>query len=109
MVGEDPGISRTTEEIFDDLSDGTQEQVAILARLAFANMLLDSDRPAMLILDDALAYSDNARMETMFDILTEASTNMQILVLTCREDAFRRLGGTRIRLQEFNPSSTWSM
>jgi hypothetical protein len=55
-------------------------------------MLLDSDRPAMLILDDALAYSDNARMETMFDILTEASTNMQILVRTCREDAFRRLG-----------------
>ena len=49
------GILRTMEESFDGLSDGTQEQVAILTRLAFADMLLDSGRPAMLILDDALA------------------------------------------------------
>ena len=94
------GVLRTAEESFDGLSDGTQEQVAILTRLAFADMLLDSGRPAMLILDDALAYSDNARLETMFDMLTEASTRMQILVLTCREDAFRRLCGTRIRIQQ---------
>ena len=34
----------------------------------------------------------------MFDILTQASAKTQILVLTCREDLFRRLGGNRIEL-----------
>jgi len=92
------GISRDTEEDFDKLSDGTQEQIAILTRLAFAEMLIDGGRHAMLVLDDALAYSDNDRLETMFDILTEASAKLQIVVLTCREDAFRRLGGSRIRV-----------
>jgi len=92
-------ISRAGEEGFRGLSDGTQEQIAVLTRLAFADMLIDSSHPAMLILYDALAYSDSARLETIFDVLAEASTRMQILVLTCREDAFRRLGGTRIRLQ----------
>jgi hypothetical protein len=94
------GVLRTSEESFDGLSDGTQEQVAVLTRLAFADLLIDSNRPAMLILDDALAYSDSARLETMFDVLAEAATRMQILVLTCREDAFRRLGGTRLRVQQ---------
>ncbi len=75
-------------ERFDGLSDGTQEQIAVLTRLAFADMLLDSGHPAMVILDDALAYSDSERMERMFDVLAEASTRMQILVLTCRGGAF---------------------
>jgi uncharacterized protein YhaN len=100
------GILRTTEESFDRLSDGTQEQVAVLTRLAFADMLFDSNHPAMLVLDDALAYSDNARIETMFDMLKEASSRIQILVLTCREDAFRRLGGTRIRVKHMGQSTS---
>ncbi len=86
-----------TEE-FERLSDGTQEQVAVLARLAFAEMLIDQGKPAMVILDDALAYSDPERMERMFDALTRASARMQILILTCREDLFARLGGARIEL-----------
>ena len=69
----------------------------MLTRLAFADMLLDSGRPAMVILDDALAYSDSERLERMFDVLTEASTRMQILVLTCRGELFTRLGGKRVR------------
>ena len=86
-----------TEE-FDRLSDGTQEQIAVLARLAFAEMLIDQDKPAMVILDDALAYSDGERMERMFDILAHASAKMQILILTCREDLFARLGGNRVHM-----------
>jgi uncharacterized protein YhaN len=94
------GLSREqgTPEDFDRLSDGTQEQIAVLSRLAFAEMLIDQGKPAMVILDDALAYSDADRMERMFDILTQASAKTQILVLTCREDLFRRLGGNRIEL-----------
>jgi uncharacterized protein YhaN len=52
----------------------------------------------MVILDDALAYADAERMERMFDILTQASAKTQILVLTCREDLFSRLGGNRLEL-----------
>ena len=83
---------------FERLSDGTQEQIAVLSRLAFADMLLDRGKPAMVILDDALAYSDRDRMERMFDLLTQAASRMQILVLTCRGELFTRLGGHRVEL-----------
>jgi len=94
------GITREIlgAEDFDRLSDGTQEQVAVLARLAFAEMLIDQGKPAMVILDDALAYSDPERIERMFDVLAQAAAKMQILILTCREDLFARLGGTEIKL-----------
>ncbi|WP_428376769.1 AAA family ATPase [Lichenicoccus sp.] len=116
-----PGVSLTCDENFrvtglhrggsaadefDRLSDGTQEQIAVLSRLAFADMLLDRGRPAMVILDDALAYSDRDRMERMFDLLTQAASRMQILVLTCRGELFTRLGGHRVELvaSELAPS-----
>lgn len=88
----------TDGETFDSLSHGTREQIAILSRLAFADMLLASGKPAFLVLDDALAFADQGRMERMFDILTDAGRRMQILVLTCREDVASGLGGTRLRL-----------
>lgn len=87
------------DDLFDALSDGTQEQVSILVRLAFAEMLHDQGRPALLVLDDALAYSDADRMERMFDVLTQAGDKLQILVLTCRSDLFSRLGGTALTLE----------
>nr|WP_321984575.1 AAA family ATPase [uncultured Lichenicoccus sp.] len=92
-------------EDFDRLSDGTQEQIAVLSRLAFADMLLDRGKPAMVILDDALAYSDRDRMERMFDLLTQAASRMQILVLTCRGELFTRLGGHRVELMSDVPAS----
>lgn len=79
-------------EDLDILSDGTREQIAVLTRLAFADLLLGSGRPAAVILDDALAFSDAGRLERMFDILTEASKKVQITVFSCRERAFERLG-----------------
>lgn len=82
-----------------DLSRGTQEQLAVLTRLAFADLLLDKGEPVSLILDDPLVYSDDARLEVMTDILTRASERMQVILLTCRERAFRHVGGNRIILQ----------
>ncbi len=86
-----------TEDL-ERLSDGTVEQVAVLLRLAYADLLVERGKPAMVILDDALAYSDRHRLELIFDMLTRAAERMQILVLTCRVDAFSRLGGNRLRL-----------
>jgi uncharacterized protein YhaN len=93
------GAEETDGEAFDALSHGTREQIAILSRLAFADMLLAAGKPAFLVLDDALAFADPVRMERMFDILADAGRRMQILVLTCREDVAAGLGGTRVRLE----------
>ena len=92
-------ITRTgTEEGCSNLSRGTQEQLSVLTRLAFADMLLEKGRPVSLILDDPLAYSDDARLDLMSDILTEAAERMQVILLTCRERAFRHFGGTHIAI-----------
>lgn len=93
------GVSRAgVDESCGDLSRGTQEQLAILTRLAFAELLMEDGAPISLILDDPLVYSDDARLETMTDILQEASTRMQVILLTCRSKAFRHVDGNRITM-----------
>jgi len=87
-------------EEFGRLSEGTQEQLAVLTRLAFAELLLKQGRPATVILDDALAFSDDQRIERMFDILMRAGESVQIIVLTCRKRLFARLGATTLEIQE---------
>ncbi|HLZ52519.1 MAG TPA: AAA family ATPase [Candidatus Acidoferrum sp.] len=94
-----------TAEAFGGLSDGTQEQLAVLTRLAFAQLLLKEGRPATVILDDALAFSDDQRIERMFDILLRAGENVQILVLTCRKRLFARLGATELTLKEIQTAT----
>ncbi|MTV19118.1 MULTISPECIES: AAA family ATPase [Bradyrhizobium] len=86
------------EEAFNHLSMGTQEQIAVLIRLAFAEMLVEQGHPATVILDDALVFSDDRRMQRMFDILNMAARNVQVLVLTCREQLFEELGGRLLSL-----------
>ena len=93
------GLTRAgIDESCGDLSRGTQEQLAILTRLAFADLLLEGGTPISLILDDPLVYSDDARLETMTDILQEASKRMQVILLTCRSKAFRHVDANRIVL-----------
>jgi uncharacterized protein YhaN len=82
-----------------DLSRGTQEQLAVLTRIAFADLLLDKGRPVSLILDDALVYSDDGRLETMTDIISEVAGRMQVIMLTCRKRAFLHLEATRLPLR----------
>ncbi|MDZ7841701.1 MAG: AAA family ATPase [Gammaproteobacteria bacterium] len=87
------------EEAFHHLSMGTQEQIAVLVRLAFAEMLIEQGHPATVVLDDALVFSDDRRIASMFDILTMAARNVQIIILTCREQLFEDLGGRSLSLQ----------
>jgi DNA repair exonuclease SbcCD ATPase subunit len=88
------------DEPFEQLSDGTREQISVLARLAFADMLADQGLPAIVVLDDALAFSDDQRLEQMFNILHHAARRLQIVVFTCRERLFENLGATRLQLLE---------
>lgn len=40
-------------------------------------MLLEQTEPVLLILDDPLVYFEDARLDTMIEILSEAATPMQ--------------------------------
>lgn len=84
---------------FDSLSGGAQEQIALLVRLAFARLLARAGRPAPVILDDAIVYTDDARIEKIFDALTLQAQDQQIIVFSCRQKAFRGLGGTPLSIR----------
>ena len=67
----------------DSLSVGTQEQLATLLRLAIAEAL-----ETFLVLDDQLTQSDEQRMDWLRDALETASSNVQIVVFTCRPENY---------------------
>ena len=93
---------RGYEEPFHHLSMGTQEQIAVLVRLAFAEMLVEQGQPATVVLDDALVFSDDHRMNNMFDILNISARNIQVLIFTCREQLFEGIGGHHLLLETEN-------
>jgi DNA repair exonuclease SbcCD ATPase subunit len=83
------------EEPLATLSGGTQEQVAILTRLAFARLFARAGTPVPVILDDALVHTDDVRILRMFTALHRVAADQQVIVLTCRTAAFEALGGAR--------------
>jgi DNA repair exonuclease SbcCD ATPase subunit len=91
------------EEPVGVLSGGMREQLAVLTRLAFARLLAKDGQPAPVILDDALVYSDDDRIERMFDALHRQASNQQIIVFSCRQRAFAQLGGTILRMVPWSP------
>lgn len=93
------GIKRDRSELFNRLSDGTQEQIAVLVRLAMGAMLAERGAIVPVILDDALVYCDDDRIKLMFDALSRAGKHQQIVVLTCRLRAFGALGGNTLRVR----------
>jgi len=88
------------EEHFDDLSIGTREQLTVLVRLAYADLLAEAGTPVTVILDDALVNSDDERRDRMKTILYQASKRYQILLLTCHGREYRDAGGKFISFRE---------
>ncbi|MBU9697256.1 AAA family ATPase [Rhodobacteraceae bacterium HSP-20] len=88
------------EEPLSILSGGTQEQIALLVRLAFARLLAARGHHAPIIFDDALVYTDDDRIEKMFNALHAQASGQQIIVLSCRQRAFRDLGGMALTVRE---------
>ena len=91
------------EEDVDRLSGGMREQLSVLTRLAFARLLARDGRPAPVILDDALVFSDDDRIERMFDALHRQARDQQIIVFSCRQRAFQKLGGNVLQMTEWKP------
>lgn len=80
------------ELAFSDHSHGTREQLGLIARLAYADLLKDAGQPTLLMLDDALVHSDAGRREAMKRVLHEAARRHQILLFTCHPEHWRDAG-----------------
>jgi len=66
------------------LSYGSQEQLGILSRLAYADVLREAGQPTLLMLDDVLVHSDAQRLAQMKRALFDAAQRHQVLLFTCR-------------------------
>lgn len=85
-------------ESLERLSAGTREQIAVLVRLAMGAMIAGKGTEVPVILDDALVFSDDSRIEQMFDALKRAGQNQQVIVFTCRARSFATLGGRQLTI-----------
>lgn len=88
----DQVVRNGVAEPFANLSMGAREQVAVITRLALADLLREAGQPSTVVLDDALVNSDAARLDRMHLVLTKAAEKQQIIILTCRERDFLDLG-----------------
>ncbi|MDH1379661.1 AAA family ATPase [Comamonas aquatica] len=79
---------------FDELSVGAREQMGVVARLAYADLLREAAKPTLLILDDALVHTDKDRLDQMKRVLYDAASRHQILVFSCHPQAWQDLGVT---------------
>ena len=77
---------------FDTLSFGAREQMGVLCRLAYADLLKEAGRPTLLILDDVLVHSDPIRLTQMKRVLFDAAQRHQVLLFTCHPENWRDLG-----------------
>lgn len=66
--------------------------MALLMRLAYADILKDAGRPTLIILDDVLANSDAVRLGAMKRIHTDATKKHEILLLSCHEEDWKDMG-----------------
>lgn len=87
------GLQRgSVMEPYESLSVGAREQLSVIARIAFADLLAEQGITAPIILDDALVYSDDDRFTGAMKAIGEAGARHQILILTCHEARYRALG-----------------
>ena len=88
-------------DTIDTLSGGTREQIAVLTRLAFAQLMAKRGREMPVILDDALVWCDDKRLEDVFRALRSAARDIQCIVLTCHEKGFSTLGAPVLEVQKW--------
>ncbi len=79
-------------DALDALSFGTREQMGILTRLAYADLLKAAGRPTLLMLDDAAVHTDRTRRDALKRALLDAATRHQILLFTCHPELWDDLG-----------------
>ncbi|MVW73085.1 AAA family ATPase [Bordetella sp. 15P40C-2] len=76
----------------DALSFGTREQLGVLARFAYADLLQQAGRPTLLVLDDTLVHADSQRRDLMKRALYDVASRHQVLLFTCHREAWQDMG-----------------
>ncbi|HRL21913.1 MAG TPA: AAA family ATPase [Alcaligenes sp.] len=84
--------SELAADDIDGLSFGAREQIGLIARLAYADLLQQAGRPTLLMLDDVLVHSDSERLQAMKRIINDAAQRHQILLFTCQADKWLDMG-----------------
>jgi DNA repair exonuclease SbcCD ATPase subunit len=92
---------------FDELSQGTCDQLALLIRLAFASLLTQPQclGPMPVLLDDPLVHADWERRPRFGKILEDISSTAQVIVFTCRPEDYARTSGLLIALGDPVPAT----
>ncbi|MEV6286899.1 AAA family ATPase [Kribbella sp. NPDC051770] len=84
----------------ESLSTGAQEQLAIITRLAISHLVSTTENSVPVIFDDALGWSDKARLRDMGTLLGRAGDHGQVIILTCMPDRYEYVPrATFIKLQ----------
>ena len=86
------GAGQVEAGAFDQLSFGAREQLALISRFAYADLLREAGRPTLIILDDALVHSDSQRLAMMKRVVFDASQRHQVLLFSCHPDSWRDMG-----------------
>lgn len=95
------GTGSNDTAAFSQLSYGAQEQMALISRLAYADLLKEAGKPTLIILDDALVHSDAQRLDHMQRILYDAAQRHQVLLFTCQRERWTGLGVAARELRSF--------
>ena len=75
----DEGVTHNVLE----LSEGTTDQIYLALRLAICELVLPTEELCPIILDDALANTDDVRAALALDFLKELANDRQIILFTC--------------------------
>ena len=78
--------------------EGLRSRLPCSFDLPLPGCLPAAGSPAPVILDDGIVYTDDYRIERMFDALTRQAQDLQIIVFSCRQKAFRDLGGQALAI-----------
>jgi hypothetical protein len=94
---------------YESLSTGAREQLAVLNRLACAQLVNRSEdassRSAPVVIDDALGNSDPERRQSLGAVLGVVGRDAQVLILTCDPSRYEHVGSATIVRLERTPAT----
>ena len=73
----------STDIVLDEISFGTREQLSFITRLCLAQLLAKDASKQVVILDDNLVHTDDARMPLACGLLETAAQVVQVIIFTC--------------------------
>ena len=96
---EDGAPIQTRQIDIKDESHGTKEQLQTILRLVLLSTAAENG--TTMLLDDALVFSDDGRLNRMKDVLQiESNAGMQLIIFTCRPEDYVDIADEIINLDE---------